>query len=86
MSGSTTESLIETLKKKLISFKLTVKTLSLELDRKQGLLKVEEEKRDKVMQLNSTPLIWVTRLRPKWLLFNVASASSKMSSRAPTPV
>lgn len=49
MSGSTSESLIETLKKKLVSFKLTVNALTLEVDHKKKLLKEEEEKRSKVV-------------------------------------
>ena len=48
MSASTAESLLETLKKKLLAFKINVKTLTLELERKQALLKDEKDKREKV--------------------------------------
>ncbi|VDK37069.1 unnamed protein product [Taenia asiatica] len=47
MIGSTAESLLETIKKKIIASKVTVKTLALELESKQALLKAEQEKREK---------------------------------------
>ena len=51
MSATTAESLLETLKKKLLAFKINVKTLTMELERKQALLKDEKEKREKVGQI-----------------------------------
>lgn len=48
MIGSTAESLLETIKKKILASKVTVKTLTSELESKQALLKAEKEKREKV--------------------------------------